>query len=373
MSYKGNTEISKQPLQGPSITRPQSFPRMPRLYLELLENKGKIRPELHDKEFIMDYEQVPGLEPASPDISTTSTSSSITIEIDDKKSVDDNESINKTTNTLDDDRSISSTGSESVSSSISSQSNIDNRLTDLLGEDDHMSIKSHKPTTNKYSKKRNKHGQSIERKSTTAAPSFAELQAQGSYVPRHELKDINNISENARQDEDNKRELLFKFEILRKSYPSGNIPIYTIHTDYQMMLVSYEDCVRRLSLDSSVESYKQYLIYAFMGLEFVLGKFLKLDMEGFTQQQIVSMSSYEKLLIELGEKSYVPEGSKWSVEVRLLFLVIVNTAFFVGTKMIMQKTSVNLMNMMNGLGKKSTPEEPKRKMKGPDIDLDDLP
>ena len=76
------------------------------------------------------------------------------------------------------------------------------------------------------------------------------------------------------------------------------------------MLCSYEDTLRKLSLDSNVENFKQYLIYGFMGIEFVLGRFLKLDMEGFTQQQIISMSSYEKLLIELGEKSYIAEDSE---------------------------------------------------------------
>ena len=110
-----------------------------------------------------------------------------------------------------------------------------------------------------------------------------------------------------------------------------------------------------------------------MFIEFVFGKFFKLDMEGFTQQQIVSMSSYERLLIELGEKSYIPEGSKWSVEWRLLFLVLMNTAFFVGSKLIMKKTSVNLMNMMNKMGSSFKTEPKPAKMKGPEINFDDLP
>jgi hypothetical protein len=257
----------------------------------------------------------------------------------------------------------------------------------LLGDDsDHESIVSRKEEgykkRDKYSVQRDRRGHSITKHdTTTAAPSFAELEAQGAYVPRKELHDIGSIPEADKNQDDIKRELLFKFELLRKSYPQATIPEYSVHTDYKVMLSSYEDCVRRLSLDSSVESYKQYLIYAFMGLEFLLGKFMKLDMEGFTQQQILSMSSYEKLLIELGEKSYVPEGSEWSVEVRLLGLVLMNTAFFVVSKMIMAKTSVNLMNMMNGMTESFKPKTdeassdgnaPKRKMRGPDIDLDSI-
>jgi hypothetical protein len=98
-------------------------------------------------------------------------------------------------------------------------------------------------------------------------------------------------------------------------------------------------------------------------------------MQGFTQQQILSMNSYEKLLIELGEKSYVPTGSKWPIELRLLFLIIMNAAFFIVSKMIMKKTGANLMNMINGMNTSSPGSSAprKRKMRGPNINLDDIP
>ena len=100
-------------------------------------------------------------------------------------------------------------------------------------------------------------------------------------------------------------------------------------------------------------------------------------MQGFTQQQILSMNSYEILLIELGEKSYVPTGSKWPVEVRLLFMIIMNAAFFIVSKMIMKKTGANLLNMINGMNSSrqasAVPQPKKRPMKGPNIDLDEIP
>ena len=267
----------------------------------------------------------------------------------------------------------------------SSKQELSDRLNELLNDTDESLNKNQEKSkkNDKYSRDRDNnfihksvhkstpHYQSIH---NDVPPTIAELREQGLYDNKEHLRDIN--QDNEQDLEDKKRELLFKFDLLRKSYPNATVQEFSIHSDLDTMKKTYEDAVRRLSLDSTVENYKTYLIGGFMLVEFIFGNFLKLDMQGFAQQQILSMNSYEKLLIELGEKSYVPKGSKWPVELRLLFLIIMNAAFFIVSKMIMKKTGSNLMNMINGMNSSNaTPNTPqkKRKMKGPNIDLNDIP
>lgn len=401
-------EVNKIPLESKPRERPQVFPRMPLLYLELLENKSKVKQDCINTEYVHKYSSDETDSPPElvreeyDDESVDSRDDSVYSdgESDDQETSSNIENYDKNRSELfenvgedisDDEMSVEQGEEMSVVTSNSTASHgsdgsgysetVTSKLNELIEDsDDEIPIKTKhaKKDKSKYSVRRDKSGHSVSKRNKP--PTLAELAAAGSFVPKSELRDINNIPTKDKHYDDMKRELLFKFELLKKSYPGASIPEYTIHTDYNTMINSYEDCVRRLSLDSSVENYKQYLIYGFMGIEFLFGKFLKLDMEGFTQQQILSMSSYEKLLIELGEKSYVPEGSNWSVELRLLFLVIMNSAFFIVSKMIMKKTSIDLMNMMNGMSmsmptstsKEDSDSKPKRKMKGPELDLDDL-
>lgn len=184
------------------------------------------------------------------------------------------------------------------------------------------------------------------------------------------------LEEEIEDEEDKKRELLFKFELLKKSYKNSHaeIPEFTVHSDYNNMKKVYDHAVKKLSLDTTIENYKTYLIGGFMIIEYIFGNWLSFDMQGFTQQQIMSMNSYEKLLIELGEKSYIPESKQWPVEIRLLFLIIINAAFFIISKMILRKTGSNLMSMFNSMNTANTQEyKPKRKMRGPNINLDEIP
>lgn len=219
---------------------------------------------------------------------------------------------------------------------------------------------------------------SSERTRRRTPPTLDQLRQTGQYADPRVVQEVNSAV-NVEEDEDRKREILFKFDILRKSYKGADIPDFNIHSDYKLMQKSYDMTIKRLSLDTTVESYKTYLIGGFMLIEYVLGSWFKFDMQGFTQQQILTMSSYEKLLVELGEKSYVPEAKQWPVEIRLLFLIIINAAFFIVSKMILKKTGSNLMNMMNSMGAAQGPSQvpkapqPKRKMRGPTVNLDEIP
>jgi len=398
-------QIVKVPLRRPPLDQPQVFPRLPRLYLELLENKAKIHQDMINLEYVppvkspdVPVQHLPTVDQVRPTTSLSPKKKSFDSRLDMLLSDEDSDSLAPSTPgsipssvsglSIEEDTGTSKRNYKSpdTDGNESDASNLSKKLKDLLGDDSESSyspeskrssISLRTRNVNKYSRHRDKHGHSIARAGPTPnAPTLAELEARGGYVPRPTMRDLNQVSSNDRDKEDEKREILFKFDLLKKSYPVSNIPDYTIHTDLVTMQKSYDDCVRRLSLDSSVESYKTYLVYGFMGVEFILGNFLGFDMQGFTQQQIISMHSYEKLLIELGEKSYVPSGSSWPVELRLLFMIIMNAAFFVISKMMMKKTGANLMGMINSMNRpstQSTASTRKRKMRGPTVDIGDIP
>jgi hypothetical protein len=466
MTLKQNVKIIKVPLttKEKNIDRPQVFPRMPRLYLELLENKSKIKQDLINTEYnpkksISPYENKNSLDAKldnylnensqkeekkrdqNKDVQTQLDSNSEDenieedvadntsqkeddiqvknkvrdkVKVKDKNKVkdkvknrvedevkdedsdsdsnynkkdkytEDNDADNEYKNEQDDnvkddeDDTVSVLSNKSEDTHKSDGSSVDNledRLNSLLDDkdDDNLTVVTEKSKKkDKYSRQRDFNKYSV-KKEKNMAPSLAELEAQGGYTRKNVLRDINNVPYSEQEEEDLKREIMFKIELLKKSYPNSTIPEFSIHSDYKSMKKIYDDTVRRLSLDSTVESYKTYLIGGFMACEFIFGNFLKLDMTGFTQQQILTMNSYEKLLIELGEKSYVPTGSKWPVEVRLLFMIIMNAAFFVISKMIMKKTGANLMGMINSMNVSSQPQPKKRRMNGPNIDISNLP
>lgn len=373
MTRSNKIKVIKIPLEQHEKARlpSQSFSRMPQLYLELLENKEKIKQELVNVDFVPDKTiSLPGIKESfspqnklsnlnSPNSSKSSrvsySSGSDLSDSDDDSDIGDHDDRDNLQNKL----SKINIDTDDTESNVSNEDKLSRRLKNLLNDDD----MNQQPSTseNKYK----------------SPPTLNELENQGTVKRERHLPDMTRQTYGNEDEEDLKREMLFKFDLLKKSYGNNqNIPEFTIHSDYRTMEHSYENTLRKLSIDSTVDNYKTYLIGGFMLVEFVLGKFLKFDMEGFTQQQIVNMGSYERLLIELGEKSYTPGGSDWPVEIRLVFLIIINAAFFVVSKILMKNTGTNILNMINSMNVNSNPQapvnEPKRKMRGPDISFDDL-
>ena len=328
----------------------KDFQRMPRLYLELFENPSKIKSSILGTEFVPKYDSYKS------------------------QNLDERPSDEKRPIYNDDD-------SDADSSDMGSDISIDDKPENTEEEVDELTdhLKKLLDDGDGHSTDSDSSVGSVRRSVRSkrrTPPTLDQLRQTGQYgtnsSPIREVK--YDMSEE--EEEDKKRELLFKFDMLKKSYKGAHIPEYSVHTDYKTMERDYRSTVKKLSLDSTVENYKTYLIGGFMLVEFVFGSWFKFDMQGFTQQQILSMQSYEKLLIELGEKSYVPDGSQWPVELRLLFLIIINAAFFIVSKLILRKTGSNLMNMVNSMNSTippTTPVGPKRKMKGPSINLDEIP
>ena len=335
-----------------------NFKKSPQLYLELIENKSKIKQDVVNT---FDYERTTNnYERDNYERPTNYQQQSNNYDSSDYESSDYDSG---------DDRSeYSDSRSEYSSSSGGSQeSNLSTRLTELLKDDGGFDDGG-----GNFS---NLGGDIDDNEdSNYQPPTLKELENRGDVKLNRTAPDIEKVKPELDDEEDKKREILFKFELLKKSYAKANIPELNIHTDYKTLNRSYEDTVRTLHIDSTVESYKNYLIGGFMLVEYGLGYFFKFDMKGFTQQQMVNMNSYTKLLIELGEKTYVPKGKKWPVEMRLCFLIMFNAAMFVISKMILKGTGNNIMSMLNNLGEgvSSSPLK-KKKMKGPTVDVEDLP
>jgi hypothetical protein len=386
MPKKANViKVVKEPLDAMSKRDfSKNFEKLPRLYLELLENKKKIEPALSTKEFVPDYENY------KSDSDSVNSNASEDVNDNDfriptnklekfrnpdsthkenfRREIPDNRSLD------DDNNSVSSEEYDFHQNAPSAEDELTNQLKSLLSDDEEEYIADNNSlsTSSTLSPSPARSHRSTRR----TPPTLDQLKYSGMYKPP--VQEIPAMTDE--DEEDKKRELLFKFELLKKSYKNtSEIPEFSIHSDYEEMKRAYDHSVRKLSLETSVENYKTYLIGGFMLIEYIFGNWFKFEMQGFTQQQILSMNSYEKLLIELGEKSYVPENKQWPVEVRLLFLIIINAAVFIVSKMILNKTGSNLMNMFNSMNTAGTSSgsnqapKPKRKMRGPNINLNEIP
>lgn len=353
----------------------RDLPKMPTLYLELIENKDKIKQGLVNKEYDPDdaasdityfggvkekrSNALPGIDEEEEEsvLSQSIDDDSVSLGSDDtvEKRPTNNNNIIKENVVADDDTDVETSDSGSGN-----------------GDDDSSSLSSHNSQPAVQQQPKAKTQQYAKILNESLPPKLSDLERQGEIRNNTTMPNLDRMYATEDEEDEMKRELLFKFELLKKAYKT-DIPDFNVHSDLKQMSRSYESTLRRVSLDSCVDNYKQLLIGGFMVLEFILGYLFKFDMQGFTQQQILNMNQYERLLIELGEQSYVPGGTQWPVEVRLLLMVMGNAAIFVIAKMIMKKTGSNIMSAMNTYSRPQPSPLHKRKMRGPTIQPDDIP
>lgn len=153
---------------------------------------------------------------------------------------------------------------------------------------------------------------------------------------------LNEVNMQAFELDDLKRELLHKFEVLRRKNPNNtSIPTFNFHSDYQTMKRTYASLVPLVFLDKHIESYKKKLCFAFVILEKIMTVVFKLSMfEGYSTAQMTNMDAYQELLVELGEREQQKDTtSAWSIEMRLAGVIFLNTATFALFRMGSQSSS----------------------------------
>lgn len=338
-----------------------AFPRMNTMYLELLEDKSKIKPtEVNRSWDNNEVESVKSMTFPSTKEKQGYYPSQKMAKIQEEK--------------LDDTISLSDQDYEDKESSIISKDDdsIDEEIDITEDQDNNDFFQKASKHRNHYSSSQSSthsdedsdrmsntedqlknmihdnHNNSSNNQYQSNIPKLSDLEKEGVFSGNRTIPTMDHY-EDDEDEEDKKRELLFRFQLLKKSYQdtSVDIPEFNIHTSYRRMQDTYENTLRHISVDSSVEQYSNLLIGAFMLFEFILGSVFKFDMAGYTQHSVLNMAQYKRLLIELGHRSYTPEAEQYSPEIRLLGMVCMNSVIFIISKMILKKTGANLMNILN--------------------------
>jgi hypothetical protein len=184
-----------------------------------------------------------------------------------------------------------------------------------------------------------------------------------------------------------REEYIWRFRILKKQYGrNATIPIpeWNEHSDLGMMKVSYERTIRELYLDDAVENYRTYIMASWIAMEYVATQWMGIDLSGFTLHSCKMMYKYDRMLIELGEKSYSKWGQTIPVEIRLIGMVLFQAAIFYLAKMITEKLGGSVGELFRGFtgmppanfddkNEKQQPvSEDSKKMKGPRVKAEDI-
>lgn len=428
MPLKRKIKVIKVPLdRKPDIIMP-NFPIMPRLYLELLENKTKVRPEMIGKDY-----NPPELEHMMTEIPVQQhvvkeEFKFTSPEVDDKKSRQKSRSLrivdlesssgisNKEEHKPEPKKKIEIDNDDTilgVFSKKSEEKSSDNKYED---NDDHREDRSERKE-----KHRSNDGLSrllrgdittsesqstsqsvpIQTQQTTTEqpkpiqinpnipPSLSEINS-GKPMTEGGVRNLSYLTKVEEEETSKKRDLLHKFQRLRRIYPGAKIPDFTEHSDLKMMEREYDFIVKDLEISQFTEQWKQYLVMAFKGLEVFLINFMEFDdIQGFAQQQATKIHKYESILAEIGEKNYIADNKKWPPELRLVGLFLSEAVMFVGfnymKKMITgggssRKVPEQQFNRNYSPYDPSAqptfntppPQGPKKTFRGPDIDLDEF-
>jgi hypothetical protein len=125
-----------------------------------------------------------------------------------------------------------------------------------------------------------------------------------------------------------------KFDMLRETWPQYMIPSPPMDMPLAHVHLIYNHYVKHIYSRESAQTYTLYIIVAWLIMEIICVKLLKLPAGGFTKFRMNRMGKYKMLLIQLGEKYNQGDGygSGWPVEVKILVISIIEMLVFIAVR-----------------------------------------
>jgi len=186
--------------------------------------------------------------------------------------------------------------------------------------------------------------------STSTSPIRMESEKKSSPEPTIPISDPEEMYKEKIYQAKKRADYRVKFSILREAYPQMEIPEPTEDQSLGEIEAMYQQYVKRIHIDSSVEQNKVYLLILWLLIEVVGGRFLRLPFSGYTLNQFKYMNKYQMLLIELGEKSYeTTMGEGWPVEIRIGAMALFNGVIFILVQMLANKVGSNMAEELREL------------------------
>lgn len=349
--------IIKKPRNDPVPDKPISFPPLENLHLELLENKKKVKPGAT----IPQQKRKPPQIPSKSDVGSPQRKKDTSPKKDGSPPRSSKEKTNSSS------KPTKKTKPKELAIPTISD---DSELISELGEDDMDEMEMELGESEDDVVPEEGDGENLEDEEDGVVEE-----------EEPEEEDIYAGLTPEEREQKEREEYIWRFRILKKQYRTAKvtIPEYNEHSDLPEMKRTYDRTIRELQLDDAVESYKSYLIYGFMAMEFISTQWVGVDLEGFTKQQVRMMHKYDRLLVELGEKSYTQWGMNLPVEVRLLGLIVLQAGVFYLGKVITAKYGGTISELFKGIsGQPPDDKSPSsesaqpKKMRGPKIKADDI-
>ncbi len=145
-----------------------------------------------------------------------------------------------------------------------------------------------------------------------------------------------------------REEYTWRFRILRKQYKKNlHLPTFTEFTPIETIKLQYNQIIREMALDDNIDTYRTYLFGSWLAIEFVCTQWIGVDLSGFTKYQAMMLHKYDKLLVELGEKSRGGWGANLPVEVRLIGLVLFQAGVFYLIKIVAGKFGCSVADLFS--------------------------